>query len=146
MMMMKIMNTLLFYFVKSEKVSNIRQNQKRSNKTDVTTFLKMLTDPESCLIHLKENYTKAGHPISYAGQNTLYKFYNGILSLNKIRDFLITNFAHNLHLETKKGPTNPTFKYFKRFQWQCDICEISSVAHLNSSYKYLFCVIDIFSR
>ena len=40
----------------------------------------MLTNPQDCLNHLKENFTKAGSPISYAGINTTHKVYNGILS------------------------------------------------------------------
>ena len=106
----------------------------------------MLTNPQDCLNHLKENFTKAGSPISYAGINTINKFYNGILSNQQIEDFLTTNFARTLHVEKNKSTVNPTFKYFKRYQWQCDLCEFITVSHLNANWRYLFCCIDIYTR
>ena len=78
------------------------------------TYLMMLTNPESCLKDLKNNYTRAGHPVSYSGINNIYKYYNGMLSIDSIENFLSANYAYTIHKETKKlKRVNPTFKYFR---------------------------------
>ena len=45
-----------------------------------------------------------------------------------------------------KRHQNPTYKYFKRYQWQADLIEISNVSEKNDGYKFILSVIDIYTR
>ena len=63
---------------------------------------------------LKKNYTNLKSEIAYSGIKNIYDYYQGVLSVKQIEDFLSTNYAYTRHKQTKKlrRGTNPTFKYF----------------------------------
>ena len=95
---------------------------------------------------LKHNYTVPGHAIAFSGVDNIYKYYNKGISKKEIEDFLSTNYSYTRHKETKKGILNPTYKYFKRYQWQADLIDINNVASENDGYKFILSVIDEYSR
>ena len=105
-----------------------------------------MSEKNKILEDLKLNYTLPGHIIAFSGINTIYKYYNKRISKKDIEDFLSTKYGYTRHKETTKRYQNPTYKYFKRYQWQADLIEISNVAEENKNYKFILSVIDIYTR
>ena len=65
------------------------------------------------------NYTKPGHPIFHAGIDKIYEHYNKHLSKKKITKLLSQIYSYSiLRNQSKKTPTNPTYKHYKRYQFQ----------------------------
>ena len=56
--------------------------------------------------------------------------------------------SYTLHKQAKSArPRNPTYAYYKRYQFQIDLIELSdSVSSANDNYRYLLTAIDIFTR
>jgi transposase InsO family protein len=95
---------------------------------------------------LKENYNKPGHPIAFSGIQNIYNYYNGNLSVNKIKEILAGIENYTLHREYKKGQRNPSYSHFKRNQFQMDLVDIQALAPYNDGIRYLLTVIDTFTR
>ena len=65
------------------------------------------------------NYTKPGHPIFHAGIDKIYEHYNKELSKKKIAKLLSKFYSYSiLRNQSKRTPTNPTYKHYKRYQFQ----------------------------
>ena len=94
----------------------------------------------------KINYTRPGHPIAYSGIDNIYNHYKKRISKEEIENFLSTNYSYTRHKETTKRNQNPTYKYFKRYQWQADLIDINNVSDKNNGYKFILSVIDIYTR
>ena len=105
-----------------------------------------MSEKEEILEDLKKNYTRPGHPIAFSGINNIFKFYEKRISKKEIEDFLSTNYTYTRHKETAKRYQNPTYKYFKRYQWQADLIDISNVSKYNKNYRFILSVIDIYTR
>ena len=70
------------------------------------------------------NYTKPGHPIIHAGIDKIYEHYNKELSKKKIAKLLSKFYSYSiLRNQSKRTPTNPVYKHFKRYQFQVIIDE-----------------------
>ena len=56
--------------------------------------------------------------------------------------------SYTLHKQAKSTrPRNPTYSYYKRYQFQIDLIELTeSVSSANDDYWYLLTAIDIFTR
>ena len=56
--------------------------------------------------------------------------------------------SYTLHKQAKSArPRNPTYAYYKRYQFQIDLIELSnSLSSANDDYRYLLTAIDIFTR
>src|SRR6266404_3763955 len=95
---------------------------------------------------LKENYNTPNHPIAFSGINTIYEYYNGLLSKEEIRNILASIESYTLHREYHKGQRNPSYSHYKRYQWQMDLVDVQSLAEANDGVRYLLTVIDTFTR
>lgn len=101
----------------------------------------------SCLLNLKKSYTDETHPLYLSGITQIYNHYNGALPIKIIEDFLSTIPTYTIHRQAKRPiPRNPTFVYYKRFQFQCDTIEISRLKKWNNGYTWILGVIDVWSR
>ena len=105
-----------------------------------------MSEKEKILEDLKQNYTQPGHQIAFSGINNIYNYYGKRISKKEIEDFLSTNYTYTRHKETARRYQNPTYKYFKRYQWQADLIEISNVSKYNNGFKFILSVIDIYTR
>ena len=55
--------------------------------------------------------------------------------------------TYTLHRQPKAPkPRNPTYVYYKRYQFHIDLIEIGKMANANDNYRYLLTATDIFSR
>ena len=69
------------------------------------------------------------------------------IPITKIKKWLEGVDAYTLHKHTKlPKPRNPTYAYYKRYQFQIDLIELGKFSAVNNEIKYLLSAIDIFTR
>ncbi len=95
---------------------------------------------------IRASYKEPGHPIAFSNPRTIYNYYNKEIPLKKIREILNTIESQSIHKEFRKGKRNISFARFKRYQFQIDLCFIIDLAEWNEGVKYLFTIIDCFTR
>lgn len=95
---------------------------------------------------IRASYKEPGHPIAFSNPRTIYNYYNKEIPLKKIREILNTIESQSIHKEFRKGKRNISFARFKRYQFQIDLCFIIDLAEWNDGVKYLFTIIDCFTR
>ena len=94
-----------------------------------------------------QEYTLPGSPIAFASPGWIYLYYKKQIPYTKIQKWLQGVDTYSLHKQPKlPKPRNPTFAYYKRYQFQIDLIELSSLSHANDDFKYLLSAIDIFTR
>jgi len=101
---------------------------------------------EECLIDLKKSYTQAGHPIAFSGLQNIYRHYQGLLSLDDIKNALSQIENYTLHKEFHKGQRNPSYSHFKRYRFEMDLVDVQSLSEHNDGVNYLLTCIDTFTR
>ena len=103
----------------------------------------MSIDKESFL----KEYLTPGTPIAFASPGLIYHYYNKEIKLKTIENWLKNIDAYTLHKQPKlPKPRNPTYAYFKRYQFQIDLIDLGQIASENDQYRYLLTAIDIFTR
>lgn len=96
--------------------------------------------------HLRESYNAPGHPLAFSNVKKIYDYYEGQLSEERIKEILSSLESHSIHKEFKKGQRNISHSNFKRYQFQCDLIDVSHLAPYNDGVSYLFACIDTFTR
>ena len=88
-----------------------------------------------------------GSPIAFSSPYRVYKHYNGSIPLWKIKKWMHGLDAYTIHKQAKNpSPRNPTFAYYKRYQFQIDLIELPKLSESNNQIRYLLTAIDIFTR
>ena len=77
-----------------------------------------MANRQQYLDYLRDNYLKPGHILYHAGINKIYEIFKKKLKRKDIEDFLIQNYSYTLHKNVRKNNINPTYKRFKRQQFQ----------------------------
>ena len=94
-----------------------------------------------------EAYILPSSPFAFSSLYRIFKHFNGVILINKIKKWLQGLDSYSLHRQPKAPkPRNPTYVYYKRYQFQRDLIEIGKMASVNDNYRYLLTAIDIFSR
>ena len=94
-----------------------------------------------------QNFSTPGSSIAFSSPYRVYKHYNGLIPLKKIKQWMHGLDAYTIHKQAKKpNPRNPTFVYRKRYQFQIDLVELGRLGEENDNYRYLLTCIDIFTR
>mgnify|MGYP000231577065 CR=1 FL=1 len=106
----------------------------------------LFKNKDECVNHFNENYTNPKHPIAFSGVNNIYKYYKGILKVKDVENLLASVESYTLRREYKNLRRNPSFSHFKRYQFQADLIDIQKLSRWNNSVKYIFAVIDTFTR
>ena len=101
---------------------------------------------EDLIADLKENYTKAGHPIASGGIQTVYNYYQGHLTTNDIIQALSEIEGYSLHKEFHKQRRNPSYAHFPRYRFELDLIDVQNLAADNDGINYLLNCIDCFTR
>lgn len=94
---------------------------------------------------LKETYFNARNPASFGGINKLAKATS--IHPIKVQKWLSQQKTYQYHKPTRQK--FPWRKYVARGvneQWQGDLVEMQHYSRENQGYRYILCVIDIFSR
>ena len=94
---------------------------------------------------LAKVYYDPSHPAGFSGAQRLAKA-TGV-SLSRVKKWLSGQRAYTLHKPLKKKfQRSPTIVAGIDHQWQADLSDVSSIAHVNDGYRFLLCVIDVFSK
>ena len=96
--------------------------------------------------HLRRSYLSPGHPLALSNLNKIYDYYEGEISKERIKEILASIESYSIHKEFHKGQRNPSYSHFKRYQFQCDLVDVRSLAKYNDDVNYLFTCIDTFTR
>ena len=95
---------------------------------------------------VKRNYSTPGHPTAFSNIKTVFNFYKGHFSYQRLSEILKSVESYTLHKEFHKQPRNISYARFKRYQFQMDLCEVQNLAQYNDGVRYLFNVVDCFTR
>ena len=104
---------------------------------------------DSAVTYLRENYEKIGSPIAFGNRNTIYKFFNKVLTLKEIQDHLNSVEVYSLHKEARKRAKYyvPMFSKGARDLVEADLVDVSYFdPHQNNNTRYLLVVIDTFTK
>lgn len=94
-----------------------------------------------------QNWTNPGNDYAFSGISKIYNHYKGAKTLKEIENEMSEIRTYTLHKEKKPIRNyNPFFVYYKHQMWQSDLIYLPNFIHDNDQYKYLICVIDVFSR
>ncbi|KAK3924804.1 Putative uncharacterized transposon-derived protein, partial [Frankliniella fusca] len=95
--------------------------------------------------NLDRIYYDTRHPAGFSTPARLKKASN--LSQDTVNDYLDGQRAYTLHKNVRKNfPRNKTYADTIDACWQCDLMDCSSIADHNQSQRFIFVVIDVFSK
>jgi hypothetical protein len=108
--------------------------------------------PLSALLtkELTSIYYDAGHPAGYSSAEKLYiaarrRFPN--LHRNQVRDWLSSQDTYTRHVPIRhRFPRERVVVPGIDIQWQADLSDLSALKRYNRQYRFLLCVIDVFSK
>ena len=94
---------------------------------------------------LRNIYYNPKHAASFGSVAKLVKASNS--KKKDVQDWLASQNAYTLHKPVRKRfPRNPYTVTNIDDVWEADVSDLNSLSKYNNNYKYLFCVIDVFSR
>jgi Integrase core domain/Chromo (CHRromatin Organisation MOdifier) domain len=96
---------------------------------------------------LKHNWINKNKKYAFSGISKIYEHYKGAISQREIQDQLSQIQTYSRHKEGKKITNhNPFFVHKVNEMWQLDIMYLPDYKKESKGYKYLLCVLDVFSR
>jgi hypothetical protein len=96
---------------------------------------------------LKNKWIDPNKKIAFAGISQIYDFYKKSKPIKEIQDELSNIPTYTRHKEGKKVKFyNPFYVYNKNEMWQVDLMYLPNLEKENKGYKYLLCLIDVFTR
>ena len=72
-----------------------------------------------------EAYTRPGSSLAFSSPYHAFKQFKGEIPLSKIKNWMHGLDSYTLHKQAKSGPRNPTYAYYKRYQFQIDLIKLS---------------------
>lgn len=83
----------------------------------------------------------------FISASKLYLKLNKAIPLATIKDFLKKQKISQISLENRRKPMFKQMNvYSSNDQWQIDLIDYSKFSRWNAGFKYLLCVVDVFSR
>ena len=99
---------------------------------------------------LRKIYYDVQHPAGFSGVQTLYKAarkQNKSITLNQVKSWLQKQNTYTLHKPIRrKFARRKTVVGGIDYQWQADLADLQSLMKDNDQFRYLVCVIDVFSK
>lgn len=96
---------------------------------------------------LKNLWTSPNSEIAFSGVTKIKDFYNNEKKNYEIENELASIRTYTRHKEAKKVKKfNPFFVYQPHDMWQIDLMYLPDLAKYNEGYKYLLCLLEVFSR
>ena len=78
---------------------------------------------------IEDNYTKAGHPLSFAPPDKIFNYYGGVISRKEAESIAHSNNIYTLYRENRGKPRkniyNGIFVHNKRQLVELDLCDVS---------------------
>ena len=99
---------------------------------------------------LKRIYYDVHHPAGFSGAQPLYQAARKTLpslTLKQVKTWLQKQTTYTLHKPIRrKFQRRKTVVGGIDHQWQADLADVQSLKKDNDQYRYLLCVIDVFSK
>jgi hypothetical protein len=96
---------------------------------------------------LKHNWVNKNKKYAFSGISKIYEHYKGGLKVKDIKEGLSEIPTYTRHKEGKKTKIfNPFYVRYVNEMWQADIMYLPDYKETCKGYKYLLCVLDVFSR
>ena len=105
-----------------------------------------ITTKEQALLDLEKQYDTPGEPLYMSGISKIKDYYQKLLSIDEIRQFLARSRTYTTHYQFKRPKFNPYYVRQLRQQFQLDLTEVSKISEYNDGVNYLLLCIDVFSR
>ena len=104
---------------------------------------------KDAITDLKRMYVTIGSPIAFRSPVTVYNYYKKRIPLKTIKKILSSINTYTLHHENHKRQRHYNM-YFVRLPFdtlEMDLVSMyESLSRFNDSTKYLFCIVDVFTR
>ena len=100
----------------------------------------------SAINDLRKNYNNPKSAVSFSGISKIYRYYNKVLPISIIKQFLSGNNSYTLHTKSFSKQYNPSFIKYKAQQFQIDLIDVSNLSHQNNNIKFLLTVICSFTK
>lgn len=99
------------------------------------------------ILKLHQIYYDISHPAGYSSVNTLTKAMNGKLTKTDVERWLQSQETYTLHKPVQKNfPRNKYILSNFNELWQADLSDLRTYEQYNDGFKYILCVIDVFSK
>jgi hypothetical protein len=95
---------------------------------------------------LEKNNLNPRSGIAFSGVNRIYNFYNKIIPIHKIKEFLSKDNSYTLHSKSFRKRYNPSFIRYKGQQIQADLIDVGNLNHKNNGVKFLLTLIFSFTK
>jgi hypothetical protein len=96
---------------------------------------------------LKHNWVNKNKKYAFSGISKIYEHYKGAIPIGKIKNELSEIQSYTRHKEGRKNKNfNPFYVHSAHEMWQADIMYLPDYKTESLGFKYLLCVIDVFSR
>ena len=100
----------------------------------------------SAISHLRKHYLNPKSGVSFGGVNRIYNFYNKVIPIETIKEFLSKDNSYTLHTKSFKKRYNPSFIRYKAQQMQADLIDVGNLSQKNDGVKFLLTVICSFTK
>ena len=96
---------------------------------------------------LKNLWSDPSSKFAFSGVSKIKQIYGSSKKVKEIENELSENRTYTRHKEAKKIKNfNPFFVYDINDMWQIDLMYLPDLSKYNEGYKYLLCVIEVFTR
>lgn len=99
------------------------------------------------LLEINKIYYDISHPAGYSSINKLSKEMSGKMNKTEVKKWLQSQETYTLHKPVQR--TFPRNKYvLSNYNelWQADLSDMRTYSEYNCGFKYILCVIDVFSK
>lgn len=99
------------------------------------------------LLEIKNIYYDVSHPAGYSSVNKLSEAMKNKMSKEEIKKWLESQETYTLHKPVyRRFPRNKYVLSNFNELWQADLSDMRSYSEYNDGFKYILCVIDVFSK
>lgn len=96
---------------------------------------------------LNEIYYDVSHPAGYSSVNKLVSAMKGKMNEKHVKQWLQSQETYTLHKPVhRKFPRNKYILSNFNELWQADLSDMRTYSEYNDGFKYILCVIDVFSK
>lgn len=99
------------------------------------------------LLEIHNIYYDVSHPAGYSSINKLSNIMKSKMTRKEVKNWLESQETYTLHKPVQRRfPRNKYILSNYNELWQADLSDLRSYSEYNDGYKYILCVIDVFSK
>ena len=100
--------------------------------------------------YIEKNYSNPNCPFAFSGINKVYSYVDKALDKEEIKNILLKKESYTLMKQEINRKKNKTFTPITALHFldnlQADLIDVTRLSDHNNKVKFLFCIIDVFSR